>query len=147
MKKQIRTLLCSLLLICCTGLYAQKGLQIANIFEKYGNQKGATYVELSKALSKTWDISRYQSLKLQKAEKALPDIYRSLEADREHAKKIKEVVADGNIQSGYYQLPPIQKGINRFILFRMGQKGEATLIYIEGEIEGDDLIALMLSKD
>ena len=80
MKKLIRTLLCCLLLVFSSGMYAQKGLQIASVFQKYGNQKGATYVELSKMLSKNWDITHYQSLKLAKAEKALPDIYRCLEA-------------------------------------------------------------------
>ena len=106
-----------------------------------------TYVELSKMLSKNWDITHYQSLKLTKAEKALPDIYRCLESDREHARKIKEVVTDGHIQSGYYQLPPVKDKINRFILFRLGKKGEATLIYIEGEIDSDDLVTLIFSKD
>ena len=135
MKKFTHTLLCCLLLLFSTGMYAQKGLQIASVFQKYGNEKGATYVELSKMLSKT------------KAEKALPDIYRCLESDREHARKIKEVVTDGHIQSGYYQLPPVKDKINRFILFRLGKKGEATLIYIEGEIDSDDLVTLIFSKD
>ena len=147
MKKLIRTLLCCLLFLLSTGMYAQKGLHIASVFQKYGNEKGATYVELSKMLSKTWDITHYQSLKLSKAEKALPDIYRCLEADREYAKKIKEVVTDGRIQSGYYQLPPVKEQTNRFILFRLGKKGEATLIYIEGEIDSDDLVTLIFSKD
>ena len=71
MKKLIRTLLCCLLFLLSTGMYAQKGLQIASVFQKYGNEKGATYVELSKMLSKTWDITHYQSLKLSKAEKAI----------------------------------------------------------------------------
>ena len=137
MKKFTHTLLCCLLLLFSTGMYAQKGLQIASVFQKYGNEKGATYVELSKMLSKNWDITHYQSLKLTKAEKALPDIYR----------KIKEVVTDGHIQSGYYQLPPVKDKINRFILFRLGKKGEATLIYIEGEIDSDDLVTLIFSKD
>ena len=56
MKKLIRTLLCCLLFLLSTGMYAQKGLQIASVFQKYGNEKGATYVELSKMLSKTWLI-------------------------------------------------------------------------------------------
>ena len=47
MKKFIHTLLCCLLLLCSTGMYAQKGLQIASVFQKYGKEKGATYVELS----------------------------------------------------------------------------------------------------
>lgn len=147
MRKFIRTLLCCLLLLSGTGVYAQKGLQIATVFQKYGNAKGATYVELSKMLSKSWNITHYQSLKLAKAEKALPDIYRCLENDREQAKKIKEVVLDGYIQSGYYQLPPVKDKTNRFILFRLGKKGEATLIYIEGEIDSDDLVTLIFSKE
>lgn len=147
MKKLIRTLLCCLLLLFSAGMYAQKGLQIASVFHKYGNQKGATYVELSQLLSKNWEITHYQSLKLSKAEKALPDIYRSLEADREQAKKIKEVVIDGRIQSGYYQLPALKDKVNRFILFRLGKKGDATLIYIEGEIDSDDLVTLIFSKE
>ena len=76
MKKFTHTLPCCLLLLFSTGMYAQKGLQIASVFQKYGNEKGATYVELSKMLSKNWDITHYQSLKLTKAEKAFPDIYR-----------------------------------------------------------------------
>ena len=45
MKKFTHTLLCCLLLLFSTGMYAQKGLQIASVFQKYGNEKGATYVE------------------------------------------------------------------------------------------------------
>lgn len=39
MKKLIRTLLCCLLFLLSTGMYAQKGLQIASVFQKYGNEK------------------------------------------------------------------------------------------------------------
>lgn len=147
MKKLIRLLCCLVLLLCSAGLHAQQGLQIESVFQKYGNRKGATYVELSKMLSKEWDIDHYKSLKLAKAEKALPDIYRSLEADKQHARKIKEVVSDGQILSGYYQLPGVKDGVNRFILFRTGKKGDATLIYIEGDIDSDDLVTLMFSKE
>ena len=100
MNTVIRTTLIILLLAAFpAGIQAQEDLHSASVFQKYGNEKGATYVELSKMLSKTWDITHYQSLKLSKAEKALPDIYRCLEADREYAKKIKEVITDGRIQS------------------------------------------------
>ena len=61
MKKFTHTLLCCLLLLFSTGMYAQKGLQIASVFQKYGNEKGATYVELSKMLSKNWDEQISQS--------------------------------------------------------------------------------------
>ena len=42
MKKLIRTLLCCLLFLLSTGMYAQKGLQIASVFQNYCNEKGAT---------------------------------------------------------------------------------------------------------
>jgi hypothetical protein len=128
-------------------MYAQEGLQIASLFQKYADRKGSTYVNLSKIASDNWEISRYQSLQLAKAAPALPDIYRALDADREQAKKIKEVVHDGAIQSAYYQLPPLKKEINRFILFRLGKKGKATLIYIEGKITSDDLVTLLFNKE
>ena len=110
-------------------------------------RKGPLMWNYRRCYPRHWDITHYQSLKLSKAEKALPDIYRCLEADREYARKIKEVVTDGRIQSGYYQLPPVKDQTNRFILFRLGKKGEATLIYIEGEIDSDDLVTLIFSKD
>lgn len=147
MKRNIYALIFGLLLLGSNNLYAQQELQITSIFQKFGNQKGATYVELSKTLSKEWEINHYKSLKLSKAEKALPDIYRSLEVDKQNAKKIKEVIINGEIQSGYYQLPPLKGNINRFILFRVGKKEDATLIYIEGEIDSDDLVTLMFSKE
>lgn len=145
--KNLRTLICSLLLLLGSNIYAQDGLQISSVFQKYANQKGTTYVEFSKMLSKEWDITLYRSLKLTKAEKALPYIYSCLETDSEHAKKIKEVVQDGQVLSGYYQLPPVQGNINRFILFKLGKKGDATLIYIEGEIDIEDLITLIFNKN
>lgn len=149
----MRRLICIVPFICLLwlfgggGLYAQDGLQVNKLFRKYGSQRGVTYVELSKNLSREWDINCYKSLKITHAERALPDIYRCLEADKQQAHKIKEIVADGQIQSGYYQLPSLPDGINRFILFRKDKKNAATVIYIEGEIDSEDLVALMFSKE
>lgn len=66
--------------------------------------------------------------------KRCPPYYAGLEADKKKAKKVKEVVEGGQIQSGYYQLPQIKEDVNRFILFKTSKKGGATLIYIEGEL-------------
>lgn len=139
-KSLIRIALCGLLLLIGTQVKAQEGLKIASVFEKYSKQKGATYVVLTRMETELWDASLYKSLKLKRAEKALPDIYSSLVADSEQAKKIKEVITDGQIQSGYYSLPPIRENVNRFILFRLGAKGDAVLLYIEGEIKDEALL-------
>ncbi|KAA6324578.1 hypothetical protein EZS27_026110 [termite gut metagenome] len=36
--------------------------------------------------------------------------------------------------------------MNRFILFRTGEKGAVTLIYIEGELDADDLVTMLFMK-
>lgn len=142
----IRTTLIALLLTIAGAAYAQQGLQIASVFQKYGKQKGVTMVELSKEMLDTYQMTLYKSIVFKDVEEALPTITRCLEADKKKARKVKEVVAGGQIQSGYYQLPQLKEDINRFILFKTGKKGTATLIYIEGELDADDLITLLFMK-
>ncbi len=146
MNKLIRTMLIILLLTAGTDLMAQHGLQIASVFQKYGKQRGVTMVELSNELVDAYEMKLYKSIVFKDVESALPDILSSLEEDKKQAKKVKEVVVGGQIQSGYYQLPQLKEHINRFILFRVGKKGSASLIYLEGELESDDLVTLLLMK-
>lgn len=146
MNKIIRTTLTVLLLTLATNVAAQQGLQIATVFQKYGKQKGVTMVELSNEMLEAYQMTLYRSLVFKDAGEALPTILRCLEADKKKAKKVKEVVANGEIKSGYYQLPQLKEDVNRFILFKTGKKGSATLIYIEGELEADDLITMLFMK-
>ncbi len=146
MNKFIRTALLVLLLAFATHAAAQQGLQIATVFQKYGKQKGVTMVELSKEVLDAYQMNLYKSLVFKDAGDALPTILRCLEADKKKAKKVKEVVSGGQIQSGYYQLPQLKEDINRFILFKTGKKGSATLIYIEGELDADDLVNMLFMK-
>lgn len=94
----------------------------------------------------TYQMTLYKSLVFKDVEEALPDILNCLEADKRKARKVKEVVAGGQIQSGYYQLPQLKEDVNRFILFKTGKKGSATLIYIEGELDADDLVTMLFMK-
>lgn len=147
MNKVIRTTWIVLLLTVASGMVrAQQGLQIASVFQKYGKQKGVTMVELSNEMLETYQMTLYKSLVFKDVEEALPDILNCLEADKRKARKVKEVVAGGQIQSGYYQLPQLKEDINRFILFKTGKKGSATLIYIEGELDADDLVTMLFMK-
>lgn len=147
MNKVIRTTLIVLLLTAFPLVAkAQQGLQIATVFQKYGKQKGVTMVELSNEMLEGYQMALYKSLSFKDAEEALPTILRCLEADKKKAKKVKEVVSGGEIQSGYYQLPQLKEDVNRFILFKTGKKGTASLIYIEGELEADDLVTLLFMK-
>ena len=147
MNKVIRTTWIVLLLTGASGMVrAQQGLQIASVFQKYGKQKGVTMVELSNEMLETYQMTLYKSLVFKDVEEALPDILNCLEADKRKARKVKEVVAGGQIQSGYYQLPQLKEDVNRFILFKTGKKGSATLIYIEGELDADDLVTMLFMK-
>ena len=129
MNKVIRTTWIILLLTVASGMArAQQGLQIASVFQKYGKQKGVTMVELSNEMLETYQMTLYKSLVFKDVEEALPTILNCLDADKKKAKKVKEVVAGGQIQSGYYQLPQLKEDVNRFILFKTGKKGSATLI-------------------
>ena len=147
MNKVIRTTWIILLLTVASGMArAQQGLQIASVFQKYGKQKGVTMVELSDEMLETYQMTLYKSLVFKDVEEALPTILNCLDADKKKAKKVKEVVAGGQIQSGYYQLPQLKEDVNRFILFKTGKKGSATLIYIEGELDADDLVTMLFMK-
>ena len=147
MNKVIRTTCIILLLTVASGMArAQQGLQIASVFQKYGKQKGVTMVELSNEMLETYQMTLYKSLVFKDVEEALPTILNCLDADKKKAKKVKEVVAGGQIQSGYYQLPQLKEDVNRFILFKTGKKGSATLIYIEGELDADDLVTMLFMK-
>lgn len=147
MNKVIRTTWIILLLTVASGMArAQQGLQIASVFQKYGKQKGVTMVELSNEMLETYQMTLYKSLVFKDVEEALPNILNCLDADKKKAKKVKEVVAGGQIQSGYYQLPQLKEDVNRFILFKTGKKGSATLIYIEGELDADDLVTMLFMK-
>ena len=147
MNKVIRTTWIILLLTVASGMArAQQGLQIASVFQKYGKQKGVTMVELSNEMLETYQMTLYRSLVFKDVEEALPTILNCRDADKKKAKKVKEVVAGGQIQSGYYQLPQLKEDVNRFILFKTGKKGSATLIYIEGELDADDLVTMLFMK-
>ena len=147
MNKVIRTTWIILLLTVASGMArAQQGLQIASVFQKYGKQKGVTMVELANEMLETYQMTLYKSLVFKDVEEALPTILNCLDADKKKAKKVKEVVAGGQIQSGYYQLPQLKEDVNRFILFKTGKKGSATLIYIEGELDADDLVTMLFMK-
>lgn len=147
MKRMLmRLVLAFVLLSVSTDVMAQKGLQIASLFKKYGKERGVTMVELSNELIDIYEMKLYKSLVFKNAETALPDMLRCIEADKKQAKKVKEVVVGGRIQTGYYQLPQVVEGINRFILFKTDKKGGATLIYLEGALDADDLVTLLFVK-
>ena len=108
----------------------QKDLKIQEVFQRYGKKRNVTMVELSNEMLETYGMTRYKSL----------------EADQKGARKIKEVTDDGGVVSAYYQLKGVEADINRFVLFKVSKKGVITLVYIEGDLDSDDLITLLFTK-
>lgn len=135
-----------LLAVPALAVQAQEDLKINSIFKKYGKQKGATMVVLSGEALNNYRLDKYRSITLKCDKAILDNIQQSLEADKKQARKIKEVVSNGIISSGYYQLPEESRHINRYILFKMGNDGTATLIYMEGGPDSEELINRLFIK-
>jgi len=125
----------------------QKDLKIQDVFSRYGKKKNVTMVELSNEMLETYGMTHYKSITIKNDEDALRFTRRCLEADQKGARKIKEVTDDGGIISAYYQLPTVKEDINRFVLFKVNKKGVITLVYIEGELDSDDLITLLFTRN
>ena len=126
-----------------SATFAQKQLAINQIFEKYGKQKGSTMVVLSNDMIKTYHLDLYKSITLPVDKKRSEEIQQSLETDKKQAKKIKEVISNGIIYSGYYQLPTEDKQKNCYILFKLSDNATATLIYMEGDIDSEEIISML----
>lgn len=124
----------------------QKDLKIQDVFIRYGMKKNVTMVELSNEMLETYGMTRYKSITIKEDAEALRFTRQCLEADQKGARKIKEVTDDGGVVSAYYQLPGKDPDINRFVLFKVNKKGVITLVYIEGDLDSDDLITLLFTK-
>lgn len=141
--------LLAVLLLLPAGAFAaeaQKDLKIQDVFARYGKNKNVTMVELSNEMLETYGMTRYKSITIKNDPEALRFTRQCLEADQKGAKKIKEVTDDGGVVSAYYQLPGKEKDVNRFVLFKVNAKGVITLVYIEGDLDSEDLITILFTN-
>ncbi|MDR1555651.1 MAG: hypothetical protein LBS88_01300 [Tannerellaceae bacterium] len=137
--------ICSLLPFAGWAEEAQKDLKIQEVFQRYGKKRNVTMVELSNEMLETFSMTHYKSIIIKDDPEALNFTRHCLETDQQGARKIKEVTDDGGLISAYYQLPGA-KDLNRFILFKVSTKGVITLVYIEGDLDSDDLITILFTK-
>ena len=119
---------------------AQKDLKIQDVFTRYGKKRNVTMVELSNEMLETYGMTRYKSITIKNDPEALRFTRQCLEVDQRGARKI------GGVVSAYYQLLGKDPDVNRFVLFKVNSKGTITLVYIEGELDSDDLITLLFTK-
>lgn len=118
---------------------AQEGLNINKVFQRFGHAKGCKMVEMHNAKLKGYELKVYKSLTYKNIGASI-DPY--LKADKKNAKKIREVIENGQVVSGYYMMPPKGDGINRYILFSKVRPNRGTVIYIEGTLSPDDIMKL-----
>lgn len=128
------------ILICLpAGLRAQEGLQIDKVFSMFSHSKGCKMVEMHDAKLKGYQLHIYKSLSYKKIGGSV-ETY--LKEDRKKARKIREVVENGRITSGYYMMHPLGNGMNRYILFSNPGKSNGAIIYIEGRLGPEDIMKL-----
>ncbi|MFV0391175.1 MAG: DUF6108 family protein [Paludibacteraceae bacterium] len=128
-------------------IFAQNNLEIDRVFEKYGRQKGAVMVEMSKEMLDGYDFTYYKSIVVNDSKEAGDLARLCLKSDQKNAKKVKQVVSNGEVSSIYLQLP--RKGkYHRLILFNESVKPnrKMTLIYIESEKDSEEILKLILKK-
>lgn len=127
------------MLLSASTMLAQADLQVGRVFDLYGHSKGCKMVELHHSSFRGYELDVYKSLIYSRYGNAIENY---LKADRKNARKVREIVEDGVITSGYYMMKQTRQGINRYILFRNGSGQSGTVVYIEGALSPDELMKL-----
>lgn len=124
--------------------HAQDGLAVNGIFQQYGHSKGCKMVVMQNTKLRGYRLAVYKSLTYN--DKYATSINNTLKADRRAAKKIREVVDNGRIVSGYYMMTPLPSGNNRYILFSNTDRRKGAVIYIEGSLSPEDIMSICYTK-
>lgn len=132
-----------LLVLPLTAARAQADLQVAELFERYGHAKGCKMVVLNNTTLRGFHLNVYRSLVYKHL---AAEASACLKTDRKRARKIREVIEDGQVVSGYYLMPQLQKDVNRYVLFSNGKGESGAVIYIEGPLSPDDIMKLCYTK-
>ena len=128
-------------------LNAQQDLQISKVFDRYGKKKGVLMVQLTKEMLQDYNFSFFKSIVIKNDPDAIDFTRECIEKDREGAKKIKQVVQNGEVTSIVLQLAP-RGDENRLILYNEApkEKKEMTLIYIESKMDAEKIMTMILKK-
>lgn len=141
----VRTVLIAVMTLFVTlPSQAQDGLAVNSIFLQYGHSKGCKMVVMLNTKLRGYRLAVYKSLTYNN--KYATSINNILKTDRRAAKKIREVVDNGRIASGYYMMAPLQSGNNRYILFSNTDHNKGAVIYIEGDLSPEDIMSICYTK-
>lgn len=142
MKRRLLIFVALLVTISHVSL-AQQGLAVADIFTRYGHERGCKMVEMHDTNLRGYELNTYQSLTYRTRGEQIAAM---LETDRKKAKKIREVVSDGRVTSGYYIMPPTAEGLNRYVLYTQKADKSGAVIYIEGTLGPDDILRICYQR-
>lgn len=137
------------LLICISiTMHAQEGLRIASLFEKYKNEKKVTYVELNGGILRSYRMTAYKSLVFVQVSSYKQEILECIKHDVDscRAEKTQEITEGGELRSAYYRLTQVvrkDRTLNRYILYKTGKQDMATLVYIEGPLDENELMQIL----
>lgn len=128
-------------------LHAQQDLQIGKVFDQYGKKKGVVMVQLTKEMLQTYDFSFFKSIVIKNDSTAINFTRKCIAIDQEGAKKVKQLVQNGETTSIVLQLVP-RGDENRLILYNesLDEKKEMTLIYIESKMDVEKIMTMILKK-
>ncbi len=115
-------------------------LHIDKVFSSYGKSKGSVKVELDLRDEENY---YYKSLVTTNNLEAIDLAKACIAKDKQKAKKIKEVYAEGKPTTIYLSLKP-KEAYYRFVLFNDNGKGKMTLVYIESE--NKEILKIILKK-
>lgn len=142
MKRRLFILVALLITISHVSL-AQKGLAVADIFTRYGHERGCKMVEMHDTNLRGYELKTYQSLTYRTQGEQIATM---LEADRHKARKIREIFSDGRVTSGYYIMPPTTEGLSRYVLYTQKSDSSGAVIYIEGALKPDDILRICYQR-
>lgn len=161
--KTEKVLIISLLLLCFSLVsFAAQGpvtvpqkYATERLFKKYARNKRAVLINLEKTyLDKKGNVflnihrvNRVITLTLKHPSmEMVRDVEDVINNDKKNSKEIQEVYAEGYLISAYYLIG--QQDKNRiYLLYRYDlERNAITLIYLEGEIDSQELLNIIMSK-
>ena len=121
-------------------LQAQEHLQIKQAYDKYGKEKGAVFVQLSKDILSqgNTNIRFYKSMLIQEDTEKAAWILELIRADQTEAYNLREVSSGNKIETLICQVRSEKTEGNEYILYK-NDNGQISLVYIRGNFPPDAL--------
>lgn len=128
---------------------AQKDLSVSQFFDGKFNKSEKAIVTLLKGKKLTlYNLSVFHSISINSSPTVVQQFTDAVLSDKEKANQVEIVYSGDKVLACYLQLDPLSDDSeqNRFILFRSPDNDSATLIYMEGKTDLDELIKLFITK-